>query len=410
MRADPNRRVEHRSRIRAPMFTNEARTAPTLAARRLPPSSRRRGGTAGPTHRRTPGPTCVSVRPNIVEGVGVRKAYPVTRDRLSSATHETVALPSVAPWITRGLCCTLGPPIRREELHAPIRRDQDPRLHPCPGRAVRGLPARRPRRRRHQGGRPERAGPEPGVGSGPRAEQGADGHGLPHPGIEQARDRAEPQDGGRARSAQAPGRRVGRRAGGELPARRVQGAGPGLRGSRPDQAHADLRLDDRLRPGGARVATQTAYDHAIQATSGITASTGTEASGPIKVGRADGRLRDGDDGRLRHLGGPLPAPAHRPGAVHRHGDARRGDDPAGLAHHGLPALRPPPEAGGQRHALRRLVGLPDQGRPRAARRQQRAPAPPLLRGHRRSRGSEALEPRGALRAARRKSSPRWPRR
>jgi crotonobetainyl-CoA:carnitine CoA-transferase CaiB-like acyl-CoA transferase len=29
---------------------------------------------------------------------------------------------------------------------------------------------------------------------------------------------------------------------------------------------------------------QTAYDHAIQATSGITASTGTEASGPIKVG------------------------------------------------------------------------------------------------------------------------------
>ena len=29
---------------------------------------------------------------------------------------------------------------------------------------------------------------------------------------------------------------------------------------------------------------QTAYDHAIQATSGITAATGTEASGPIKVG------------------------------------------------------------------------------------------------------------------------------
>ena len=30
--------------------------------------------------------------------------------------------------------------------------------------------------------------------------------------------------------------------------------------------------------------TQTAYDHAIQATSGITASTGTESSGPIKAG------------------------------------------------------------------------------------------------------------------------------
>ena len=35
--------------------------------------------------------------------------------------------------------------------------------------------------------------------------------------------------------------------------------------------------------GGPR-GTQTAYDHAIQATSGITASTGTAASGPIKTG------------------------------------------------------------------------------------------------------------------------------
>src|SRR5215468_1329185 len=35
--------------------------------------------------------------------------------------------------------------------------------------------------------------------------------------------------------------------------------------------------------GGPR-GTQTAYDHAIQATSGITASTGTQTSGPIKAG------------------------------------------------------------------------------------------------------------------------------
>src|SRR5437762_7074827 len=35
--------------------------------------------------------------------------------------------------------------------------------------------------------------------------------------------------------------------------------------------------------GGPR-GTQTAYDHAIQATSGITASTGTETTGPIKAG------------------------------------------------------------------------------------------------------------------------------
>ena len=39
-------------------------------------------------------------------------------------------------------------------------------------------------------------------------------------------------EGGRD-ALEAPGGRLGRRARGELPARRVQGAGPGLRGSRP---------------------------------------------------------------------------------------------------------------------------------------------------------------------------------
>src|SRR5262249_6638406 len=60
----------------------------------------------------------------------------------------------------------------------------------------------------------------------------------------------------------------------------------------------------------------------------------------------------------------------------------------------------PPEAVGQHDALRRVVRLPDPGRPGPARREQRAPASALLRGDRRSRGGQALEPRGAPRAPR----------
>src|SRR4029450_3185928 len=49
--------------------------------------------------------------------------------------------------------------------------------------------------------------------------------------------------------------------------------------------------------GGPR-GTQTAYDHAIQATSGITASTGTEATGPIKAGAPMGGYATGTMGAV----------------------------------------------------------------------------------------------------------------
>src|SRR5262249_56098621 len=49
---------------------------------------------------------------------------------------------------------------------------------------------------------------------------------------------------------------------------------------KPKLVYASMTAFGQDGPRGS----QTAYDHAIQATSGITASTGTEASGPIKAG------------------------------------------------------------------------------------------------------------------------------
>lgn len=49
---------------------------------------------------------------------------------------------------------------------------------------------------------------------------------------------------------------------------------------KPTLVYASMSAFGQEGPRG----NQTAYDHAIQATSGITASTGTEASGPLKVG------------------------------------------------------------------------------------------------------------------------------
>src|SRR5437870_4207113 len=54
----------------------------SLAGQRLPPSSRRRGGTAEPTHRRTPGLTCDSLWAN--DGIE-RPALQAVIDHLSPA-------------------------------------------------------------------------------------------------------------------------------------------------------------------------------------------------------------------------------------------------------------------------------------------------------------------------------------
>ena len=89
---------------------------------------------------------------------------------------------------------------------------------------------------------------------------------------------------------------------------------------------------------------QTAYDHVIQASSGIMAMTGTKEVNPIKVRLAGGRLRHRHDRRLRLVGGAVSARAHWQGPVHRHGDARRGDDPDEFAPDWLSAQWRAPQA------------------------------------------------------------------
>ena len=105
--------------------------------------------------------------------------------------------------------------------------------------------------------------------------------------------------------------------------------------------------------------TQTAYDHAIQATSGITASTGTETSGPIKAGAPMIDYATGTMGAFAISAALFQTHAHRQGPAHRPGDARRRHDPAGLAHHRLPPLGPSSEARRQQDALRRDVRVSD---------------------------------------------------
>ena len=101
---------------------------------------------------------------------------------------------------------------------------------------------------------------------------------------------------------------------------------------------------------------------------------------PREDRRAGGRLRHRHDRRLRPVGRAVPARAHRARPAHRHGHARRGDDPDELASHRLSAQwrasqapRQPPSACHQRR-------LRDQGRPGDAGRQQSAPAAPPVDG------------------------------
>jgi crotonobetainyl-CoA:carnitine CoA-transferase CaiB-like acyl-CoA transferase len=97
-----------------------------------------------------------------------------------------------------------------------------------------------------------------------------------------------------------------------------------------DQSAADLCVVLGLRPEGPR-GEQTAYDHVIQATSGIMAMTGTKDVHPDQVGSPGDRLRHRHDRRVRAFGRAVPARAHRQGPAHRHGDARCRDDPDELA-------------------------------------------------------------------------------
>jgi crotonobetainyl-CoA:carnitine CoA-transferase CaiB-like acyl-CoA transferase len=74
---------------------------------------------------------------------------------------------------------------------------------------------------------------------------------------------------------------------------------------------------------------QTAYDHVIQATSGIMASTGTGRSTRSRSAHQRSITRPAR-WRLRARQRPFPTRAHRQGPAHRSRDARRRDDDAGL--------------------------------------------------------------------------------
>jgi len=84
--------------------------------------------------------------------------------------------------------------------------------------------------------------------------------------------------------------------------------------------------------GGPR-REQTAYDHVIQATSGIMAMTGTKDVHPVKFGSPAIDYATGMTGAFALSAALFPARAHWQGPAHRHGDARRRDDPDELAPH-----------------------------------------------------------------------------
>ena len=181
---------------------------------------------------------------------------------------------------------------------------------------------------------------------------------------------------GRPRNPQKAGRHR-RRVRGELPARRVRGARARLRGAVGDQSAADLCLVLGVRP--ARAARPA--DRLRPRDPGDLRHHGDDrhdGRAPGEVRLAGDRLRHRHDRRLRAVGGAVPARADRARPAHRHGDARRGDDPDELACHRLSAQRRASQAPRQSPSACHQRRLRDQGRPGDAGRQQLAPAAPAV--------------------------------
>ena len=84
---------------------------------------------------------------------------------------------------------------------------------------------------------------------------------------------------------------------------------------------------------------QTAYDHVIQATSGIMAMTGTKDVHPVKFGSPAIDYATGMTGAFALSAALFQRERTGQGPAHRHGDARRRDDPDELASHRIPAQR-----------------------------------------------------------------------
>ena len=123
---------------------------------------------------------------------------------------------------------------------------------------------------------------------------------------------------------------------------------------------------------------QTAYDHVIQATSGIMAMTGTKEVNPIKFGSPAVDYATGMTGAFALASALFQRERTGQGPAHRHGDARRGDDPDELASDRLSAQRRAPQAPWQPPSARDQRRLRHQERTGDAGRQQLAPAAPLM--------------------------------
>jgi len=146
-------------------------------------------------------------------------------------------------------------------------------------------------------------------------------------------------------------------------------------------------------PEGPR-GNQTAYDHVIQATSGLMATTGTPELNPIKFGSPAVDYATGTMGAFCARERAVPARAHRPRPAHRSGDARCRNDPNELAFDGLSAQRRRAQSVRQPASPRDQQLLSRQRRAGHARRQQFAAAAPVVAGARETRNGQANQ-RGA---------------
>ena len=135
--------------------------------------------------------------------------------------------------------------------------------------------------------------------------------------------------GGGSRNPEEAGRHR-RRVRGELSPRRLRGAGARLRGALGDQSAADLCLVLGVRPAGAaRQANRLRPRDPGHV--GHHGDDRHQGRAPREVRRAGDRLCHRHDRRLRVIRRAVPAREDRARPAHRHGDARRGDDPDELA-------------------------------------------------------------------------------
>src|SRR6476469_8628642 len=174
------------------------------------------------------------------------------------------------------------PTARETRNDATVRGHPGDRRDPRAGGAVRGLSAGGAGRRRDQGRASRRSRPEPRLRHRQGAQPPQHGHGLPDAGLQQALDRARPEAGRRSRDPQEAGRHRGCLRG-ELSAGAFEALGLGydaLAAINPRLIYASFSAFGQHGPRSG----QTAYDHVIQATSGIMAMTGTKDVHPVQFG------------------------------------------------------------------------------------------------------------------------------